>query len=915
MADAKINISAVVDNGELKQLNAALADSQQSAKALKAELKQLEKETNNGRDATDKQAAALRRLQAEYNEQTQQTARYAQAIRETQKAQKESSAETDGLFGKLSNLLGAFTGGASSAGTFNAALGALSVASGELAAEITSNLAGAVKDLAAAMIDAGLEAEKIMAQFAAMPDNMNDGLETWRIFNDLTRDVNYNPEALNQMMVQLMDLGYSAQNAADLIRLCSDTAAGLGEKGPAAAQQLVDAISRIQATGEISSRQLIALKTSGIELDKAFAGIGMTGDEAMEAVKNGTLDAQTAVGALTGYLQKYQGATGEAKKNTVDMWDDVTGNINAACAEIGLAILGAFNQSEIVQTLIDFTQSLLDMIRTDGTSIFSDFGAVASYALGLVGDALEIIINIIKLVIMAGHAMYEAFRSLGAKIADALMPILSPLIQIFNILGDIVRTLGQKVSAGIGAGFSNMFPGRVSSGDNENHFKDTQRKSSNVARAGGGGGGGSGSSSGGGHSSAAAKALSEEEKAVESLIKKYADADKQKWALAKSIIATAQTNLKMMTKEAKETEGLKVTLQGLKDAHDQLLEGYANELELAAKIENIGTRNKTIKAIKDQIEAENRLYDAKVKAAEFENQYKIIKENTKSMVDRILGDPESAQYKIEEFKKTLMETLDDIDVMMANPDEEVQLAGIAGILGMTPEQLQEDLEAKGQTLEEFIEQYKETLASAADAEIQHATQAEQWRDKLKSYVTDIGKSMGSAMADFINGAKSAKDALSDFVKSIIQNAVQILTEWLGVYAIYSAFPLLRGTLSAADMANETVFGIKGKARGGLVTGPGTGTSDSIPTMLSNGEYVIRSAAVDRVGLDTLNAINAGRAPDVSGPGVSNSNTVTLNVSAMDAESFSSFLERGGLDSIRQALFDNNREFATESGVW
>ena len=46
-----------------------------------------------------------------------------------------------------------------------------------------------------------------------------------------------------------------------------------------------------------------------------------------------------------------------------------------------------------------------------------------------------------------------------------------------------------------------------------------------------------------------------------------------------------------------------------------------------------------------------------------------------------------------------------------------------------------------------------------------------------------------------------------------------------------------------------------RAAGGLVTGPGTATSDSIPALLSNGEYVLRAAAVRRLGMSTLDKLN------------------------------------------------------------
>lgn len=45
------------------------------------------------------------------------------------------------------------------------------------------------------------------------------------------------------------------------------------------------------------------------------------------------------------------------------------------------------------------------------------------------------------------------------------------------------------------------------------------------------------------------------------------------------------------------------------------------------------------------------------------------------------------------------------------------------------------------------------------------------------------------------------------------------------------------------------------ATGGYVSGPGTGTSDSINAWLSNGEYIMNAASVARIGVATLNAMN------------------------------------------------------------
>ncbi|MGA5435484.1 hypothetical protein ACPCIZ_12920 [Streptomyces cellulosae] len=48
------------------------------------------------------------------------------------------------------------------------------------------------------------------------------------------------------------------------------------------------------------------------------------------------------------------------------------------------------------------------------------------------------------------------------------------------------------------------------------------------------------------------------------------------------------------------------------------------------------------------------------------------------------------------------------------------------------------------------------------------------------------------------------------------------------------------------------------ASGGPIRGPGTGTSDDIPIMASNGEYVMRAAAVDKYGEKFLDLLNEGK---------------------------------------------------------
>jgi hypothetical protein len=68
---------------------------------------------------------------------------------------------------------------------------------------------------------------------------------------------------------------------------------------------------------------------------------------------------------------------------------------------------------------------------------------------------------------------------------------------------------------------------------------------------------------------------------------------------------------------------------------------------------------------------------------------------------------------------------------------------------------------------------------------------------------------------------------------------------------------LQEAVRNAAIANGS---IPAYASGGLITGPGTGTSDSIIARLSNGEYVMSADAVRMFGTGLLDQMNAGRLP-------------------------------------------------------
>lgn len=65
-----------------------------------------------------------------------------------------------------------------------------------------------------------------------------------------------------------------------------------------------------------------------------------------------------------------------------------------------------------------------------------------------------------------------------------------------------------------------------------------------------------------------------------------------------------------------------------------------------------------------------------------------------------------------------------------------------------------------------------------------------------------------------------------------------------------------GQAGSVNLGTQSPFGqVIYRAKGGTV--PGSGTSDTVPAMLTPGEYVLRTAAVRRIGIATLDRLNQG----------------------------------------------------------
>jgi hypothetical protein len=188
-------------------------------------------------------------------------------------------------------------------------------------------------------------------------------------------------------------------------------------------------------------------------------------------------------------------------------------------------------------------------------------------------------------------------------------------------------------------------------------------------------------------------------------------------------------------------------------------------------------------------------------------------------------------------------------------------------------------------------------------------------DEMAPLWNRLGESFGGALNAMLSGAQSWRETLSNLFRQIAdaflqQMVIQPFQQWVAMQARMLAMKLgfiqqeqvadaaasattlaqksaqttaevsmdaaKAGAGAAASQASVPIVGpglaiaamvamvaavmallgnVKKFAAGGLVSGAGTTTSDSIPARLSAGEYVVRAAAVRQVGVAFLDSLN------------------------------------------------------------
>lgn len=278
---------------------------------------------------------------------------------------------------------------------------------------------------------------------------------------------------------------------------------------------------------------------------------------------------------------------------------------------------------------------------------------------------------------------------------------------------------------------------------------------------------------------------------------------------------------------------------------------YSNDLEQLEK--NMVARSIDAYVAAGQIGAEKaqemqaKLLDIMIKAkADLKNQ-------AKEIVDELNKEFEDAE-----------KARRDADIMNGGTGEEDDAAKLERYKAFLEQKLamtQENVEAQKQLQQEL---HDTTLQLQADENKNKQQKLQEQNQMIADYILAIGDGLAAFFESqdltFHNFLKTMLTTYLDAIeKQMTATYVHILATsiaesgWAGVASAAAKLALIKAAFAAAKAA------VKGFSTGGYVQGAGTGTSDSIPARLSNGESVMTAKATSMFSpiLSAFNQLGGG----------------------------------------------------------
>lgn len=277
-------------------------------------------------------------------------------------------------------------------------------------------------------------------------------------------------------------------------------------------------------------------------------------------------------------------------------------------------------------------------------------------------------------------------------------------------------------------------------------------------------------------------------------------------------------------------------------------------------------------ANQDLAEAEKELNEDRVKA--------IIDANNKIIQDERLSYDTRLEALTGLYEQSLI-TLEEYNNRVAELDQQ-RLDARVDKIHEWGDAVQTTIDAVSMSLEASANNRISSLNRAYDAEIEKAKGNEALIKQIEKRKADDTLKIQKDLA--------RKQKRIDIAQASINGALAItktIAELGGVGAITPAGAAIIAATSLSTAAQIALIESQEFASGGLVRGPGTGTSDSIPARLSNGESVInaRSTAMFAPILSAINQAGGGVAFGPSVPSTTISNITNQVQTESLAESF------------------------------
>lgn len=857
----------------------------------------------------------------------------------------------------------------------NKMTGALSAIAAVQLGSVFTGMAGGILNMGIASVQAAAQMRQYEIAFQTMLKSAEAGTQMLRDLQQFAAETPFDVPGVVSAGQQLMAFGFKAEEIIPMLTNLGDAASGLG-LGTEGVSRLAYALGQMQTSGKLNAQDMMQLTSAGISAwDMLAQAAGKTVAEMKDLCSKGAIDSKAAVQTIVaGMNEQFGGMMAKTSDEVAGLLANIEETAGNTSAAVGKYLTEAFNIKGILkdvsdrlgefqqkmQTATEQGKSMGDVIKecvpapviaaigafaavlaVVSVAAVATLGAVLGLSAGIVaagaaiGATIALIITywddlanavkaavqgILDTVIIIGTAVTEAILGVVRWILDTIGDMWADITGDHNnwfndfadMLGDAMDAVEDFARKAI-EWFNKVFAAKQratatessandghggaggSYGDDSSSEKPKKRpvipkrpliipsRDTNVGRT----------SGNGRNENLALKALQDENRINQERRK----------------IANEYVRLKL--KKEKDLFEAQNAIAKKYGTDAQKYQIQLKEIELNKKQE---LQEEELAYTEQMLAAENALKEAQLRGAS-QKELEMLREKL-ALLNK------THQYTIDNINQTATAKANSAQADYDNKEAEWQArhdtSSTVGKWSMDAERDFEAGKAKANNADSYEE--KVSLMNEALQKYDEEQQKINTISKIQQTSNQLAKDFSGAITDWITGAQSFGDAMKSILKQLIAQLIQA-----AIYATIVAACTGGGGGFAARW--KSAFG-KGFASGGSVAGPGTGTSDSIPAMLSNGEYVLNAQAVDRLGVPFLNGLNTGRLRGFASGGLvgsggaynrpasvassssSTSNSITLNVSALDASSFADFLARGGMQVLKQATLDDNRNFNT-----